>query len=170
MKKYLLLTLLMSTAIIFLGYFIYLGQKPVRTANKATTEQFKASSVQLNADTIFDLVNQERIKAGVKPLVRDTRLDASAQIKADDMANNNYFAHINPTTQVNGYTLIPTGICSYKSENIIMIASSGDKNVSAIDWWLNSKAHHDAMLSPEYDVTGIAVNGIIGVQHFCNLK
>lgn len=124
--------------------------------------------VPLNADTILTLVNAERAKAGVAPLTLDPRLVQSSQTKADDMVTNNYFAHINPATGVNGYTLIPSGMCVYRSENIgNSIDLSGDNNQQTVEWWMNSKPHHDAMLNPEYTLTGIAVNGHYSVQHFC---
>lgn len=124
----------------------------------------------LNADTVFNLVNAEREKAGVKPLARDARLDQSAQTKADDMANNNYFAHINPTTGVNGYKLIPSGLCSYQSENI----NAALTNEEAVTEWMNSEPHRNAILDQQYDISGIGLawqgDYYIVTQHFCNLK
>ncbi len=139
--------------------FTVFSQKPVQNTPTAV--------VELNADTIFNLVNEERTKAGLAPLVRDSRLDESAQIKADDMNANNYFAHINPETGVNGYTLIPSGICSYKSENII---ENSMFEQAAVNGWMASKPHHDAILDAQYDSAGLAVSGNKVVQHFCNLK
>jgi uncharacterized protein YkwD len=151
-------------AVLLVGV-IYLANYEVKSAPTAPTQ-----ATELKADTIFNLVNAERTKAGLAPLVRDTRLDESAQIKADDMTANNYFAHINPETGVNGYTLIPNGICSYKSENIIKVDKVGEKNTDAIEWWMNSKPHREAILSQEYDIAGMAVSGNVGTMHFCNLK
>lgn len=142
------------------------AQKPVENAVKGVQTQ----SEPLNADKILELVNAERAKVGVAPLVSDQRLVASAQTKADDMATNNYFGHINPTTGVNGYTLIPNGICVYKSENLGITKGYQDNNAQQIKWWLNSKPHHDAMLDAKYSLTGVAVNGDKVVQHFCQVK
>ncbi len=38
-----------------------------------------------NPNEVFRLVNEERIKAGVKPLIRTTELDISAETKAKRM-------------------------------------------------------------------------------------
>jgi uncharacterized protein YkwD len=140
-----------------------LAQKPQQTAPQTVTVQ----SVPLDATKIFNLVNEQRVLAGLKPLVRDARLDASAQAKATDMDVNNYFAHINPTTGVNGYTLIPNGVCSYKSENI---SQNWQIDSGVVSGWMGSKPHHDAILDDQYDITGIAVSGTKVTQHFCNLK
>ncbi len=166
-KKVALIALI--TALLITGVtFTVLSQKPTQTAPETPTAQV---TKPLNADTIFELVNQEREKAGLQPLVRDARLDASAQAKADDMANNNYFAHVNPVTGVDGYTLIPNGICSYKSENISeMVDDYGDNNLDTILGWMGSESHRNALLNADYDLAGMAVSGNKVVQHFCNLK
>ena len=50
-----------------------------------------------NASKTVDLVNEQRKTLGAKALVHDNDLSAIAQKKAEDMANNNYFAHESPT-------------------------------------------------------------------------
>ena len=125
----------------------------------------------LNADTIFNLVNNERTKAGLKPLVRDARLDATAQTRADDMVARNYFSHYDP---IDGHKLINDkyyidawSICSHGSENISMNWPTNAKTVSG---WMGSKLHHDAILKADYTLTGVAVSGNKVVQHFCVAK
>ncbi len=124
-------------------------------------------SVPLDADVIFDLVNQERIKAGVKPLTRDARLDATAQERADDMVTRNYFSHFDPIT---GGKMIDEqdGGCHF-SENIVWIKyeTPQEDNQEAVSWWLNSKSHREAMLNQSYTNSGIAINNKRIVQHFC---
>lgn len=164
-----LLVVIPVSALIALGLYTYprfATEKPVITYAQPVQQP---ETIKLNADTIFELVNAERVKNGLQPLIRDARLDESAQQKVDDMATNGYFAHINPTTGVNGYTLIPYGLCSYQSENIGFSHDTGDNNVKQIQWWMNSKPHHDAILDIQYELTGIAVSGDKVVQHFCNL-
>lgn len=154
-------------AILFVGLGIYVTQaeKPVQSAVNGSQVQIEP----LNADKILSLVNAERAKVGVAPLVSDPRLVQSAQAKADDMVANNYYAHVNPATGVSGYTLIPKGICVYKSENI----NEAYTATEAVSKWMASKPHHDAMLDGKYTLTGVgfAKNTKSGwyeiVQHFC---
>lgn len=42
---------------------------------------------------MLELVNQERKKVGVTPLRLDSNVSKSAQLKADDFANRNYYDH-----------------------------------------------------------------------------
>lgn len=123
----------------------------------------------LNADTIFNLVNNERVKAGLRPLVRDDRLDASAKAKADDMVKYNYFDHVRDGKH--GYEYIPVGMCSYKSENIENYTNPYfDSNKAVIYSFMQSTPHRDAILNKDYTLTGIAISGNKIVQHFCIAK
>ena len=160
-------TITISTILLCAGVIIYYAnKKPIyHTPQIVHTVQI---SVPLSADTIFNLVNTERIKAGISPLMRDARLDASAQAKADDMTVNGYFNHISPITGKHGYELIPKGMCLQNGENIGLATDmAGDNNYDAVNWWMHSKPHHDAILNPKNMLTGIGVNGAVSVQHFC---
>lgn len=166
MKK--AIAILAITALVITGLVVYASNQPKQAISHSTTtvEQSKP----LNADTLFNLVNTEREKANLKPLTRDTRLDTSAQQKANDMAINNYFDHVNPNTGIHGYALIPDGICVYRSENIMRRDRIGDDNQDAIVSWMNSESHKRAILDSQYDIAGMGVNDNIAVQHFCDIK
>lgn len=155
------------SALTFTGLVIYSSQaeEPVRTAIKAPVEQ-----IPLNADTIFNLVNAEREKAGLKPLVRDTRLDATAQARADDMVARKYFSHNDPVTGENLVNILNgQKQCASSSENIAanLTKTPNKDNEETVESWMNSTAHRDALLRADYTHTGVAVNGDKIVQHFC---
>lgn len=167
-KRYLLVPIAL-----LIGLCVYLSvtqeeysAQPVTTGTEQVVETPK--TIQLNADTIFALVNEERSRAGVKPLVRDPELDASAQAKADDMARFSYFAHTNPTTGKHGYEYIRYSKCSYRSENLSQTTGFLDNNTQTVSGWMRSVPHRAAMLDSQYDRTGIAISRGYVVQHFCN--
>jgi len=118
---------------------------------------------------LLRLTNEERVKAGAKPLILDPLLDKSAQIKADDMSANDYFGHVNAKGK-HGYTLIRDvgKECSWVSENIWLVGDefSAEKAVTS---WVGSAPHFKAMTNQRYESTGfgIAGNKYI-VQHFCD--
>lgn len=153
----------LATALLLLVPAVVLAVKP-----RQTPVQPVQTSAPLNADTILTLVNNERTKAGLNPLVSDPRLVAIAQARADDMVARNYFAHRDPVTNENMVKALP--YCTFVSENLSKVDEFGDKNTDAITGWLNSKPHHDAMLDSRYTLTGIAVNGNIATQQFCIAK
>lgn len=142
-------------------------QTPVKVASTAGAAA--PASVPLNATTIFTLVNAERTQRGLKPLIRDTRLDASAQTKADDMYINNYFGHVSPSTGVHGYENIDPKLCSYRSENLTetYVGETGNLSEKSVESWIKSTSHREAILNPQYSLTGVAVSGNKVVQHFC---
>jgi len=130
----------------------------------------------LSAPTVqelLDAVNTERAKAGVAPLTIDARLNTSAQVKADDMIATNDLDHID----ANGkhgyeYAMEYNSDCKIPSENYYWGTQDHKTAKSAIAWWMNSKPHHDAMLSPSYDTTGFGIvwgDKMVVVQHFCTI-
>lgn len=166
MKK-LLVILGIVTVVYSLFVFAYIFDdlnKPKKTVTNVQAVQ-QPELVKLNADTIFNLVNAERAKNGLQPLIRDARLDATAQSRADDMVARDYFGHNDPVTGEKMIDKQDAG-CHF-SENIISVDDIGEKNTDALKWWMNSKPHHDAILKAEYTSTGVAVNGNKAVQHFC---
>ena len=172
MKKWLYIALV---ALLILGV-VYLANYEVKSAEIAptqATEQVNAPVVtvsMLDADILFNMVNEERAKAGIKPLVRNEKLDYSAQQKSDDMAKYNYFSHDNPSTGFHGYDYIPRGMCpGYQSENITHSATT-DRNKASMDGWMDSPPHRKAILDPDYEYAGVGVNGDYGTMHFCDLE
>lgn len=173
MKKVFVLIIL--TALLITGVSItVLSQKtPEKPVYVAQNE-----NIPLNADTLFNLVNAEREKVGLKPLIRDARLDQSAQFKADDMVARNYFSHYDPTDEKTmngvqkGYELTNHNTCEYVSENAAtnLTKTPNKDNEDTIASWMNSEAHRNAILDSQYDITGVAISGDKIVQHFCNLK
>lgn len=127
-----------------------------------------------DAQEMLELVNAERKKVGVKPLTIDKNVQKSAQLKADDFAERDYYSHIVKGTK---YTLTPemaeyvNKSCSSSGENI-----NGDNTSSqqAFDTWMDSKPHREAILDGKYTLTGFGVSledtDYFTVQHFCVAK
>lgn len=136
----------------------------------------KTAQTASNPPTIAQLlalVNAERAKNGVAPLKEDARLDASAQMKANDEVAYNYFGHISPPASPNagrqGYLYInDTGItCVTDSENLTENNPGSDTSEQAVYSWIQSPPHHKAMIDPRYTLTGFGINGNEIVEHFC---
>lgn len=116
---------------------------------------------------LFNAVNAERAKVGVKPLAIDPALNVTAQIKADDMHRTGLLAHKDADGKSGNSYITDAGIkCYWQSENL----SWKNHDINAImRWWIDSPAHYNAMISPEYDTTGFGISEEnIVVQHFCD--
>lgn len=194
-------TLLTIATLVALGFIGVLG---INTLIGAANEPVRPHSVELSkyevgpptAEELLELVNAERERVGVKPLSLDKNVQKSAQLKADDMADRDYFSHIVKGTK---YTLTPemdkwiSKSCSESSENI-QFTEEGTSQ-TAFDRWVDSKPHHRAMIDPKYTSTGFGVsfdtsikeseidgsirrdghkgdtkNAFISVEHFCIAK
>lgn len=169
MKVNALILALAVASVSTLGFFAYVMMsqpEPVKPA--AITEP---EELPLTRENLLKLVNEERAKVGVAPLVIDERLNQSAQMKADDMATYEYFSHTNHDgTQ--GYEFAAGTMretCRYVSENITdnIYANNSSRAIRA---WIDSKPHHEAMIDAKYSVTGFGFSGTKVVQHFCQVR
>lgn len=124
-------------------------------------------------EEMLELINQERARAGVAPLVIDESVQKVAQMKADDMNARGYFQHnilgTDYTLTVEMYVIMNSR-CKSSSENIYKYALGTSQR--AFNWWKNSKPHYEAMKDPKYTHTGFGVAGPENktVQHFCVAK
>ena len=125
---------------------------------------------------ILELVNQERARIGVAPLVMDENVQKSAQLKADDMEAKGYRQHNIPGTNSmlspEMAQLYRESNCSVAGENLIWRSDNGIETTGgAFDGWMGSEPHRKAIQNPKYTKTGIAVSPDkrIVVQHFCQV-
>ena len=99
-------------------------------------------------------INTFREDNGLKPLELSQPLGVAAESKAQDMAENNYLAHISPDGQglqellnMVGYTFNTT-----IGENI----AAGQQDPGAtFEQWVNSPEHREIMLGEEFTAVGI---------------
>lgn len=165
LKPIAITVVVLVTAVFAYLYINGLQHTPEASPSPSVSTQVKPATVS----ELLKLVNEERAKVGVAPLILDERLNQSAQRKVDDMVKYDYNAHVSPHDGKHGYEYInDTGIyCKIDSENYSYITSGILDAKSAVYWWMNSKAHHDAMLDPKYTLTGFGVSDGKAVEHFC---
>ncbi len=121
-------------------------------------------------EELLRLVNEERAKVGVAPLVLDAKLEQSAQWKADKMTETGNLAHVDATTGRNDGldyldSLHPD--CTNIGENLRWNVSGNNTALAAIDGWKSSAPHYKAMVSLLYTSTGFGISGTNIVEHFC---
>lgn len=102
---------------------------------------------------VTDATNAARADQGRAPLVRDSLLDVAAQRKAEDMANNGYFAHWSPAG-VSPWHWFDVAGYSYKhaGENLaVHFTDSGE----VVDAWLDSPTHRENIMDEKFTEIGI---------------
>lgn len=117
----------------------------------------------------FELLNKFRADNNLSPLQIHSGLVNVARLKAQDIADNNYFSHLSPTYGSVSQMLRNAGI-SYSSaaENLSKAGNVSQAHLQLV----YSTGHRQIMLSPNYTRVGIGivslknVPGIIMVQIF----
>lgn len=130
--------------------------KPIYPNNQGNTGSEFTSNASISADEkeVLNLINNQRAENGLKPLEIDYEVQRVARIKAQDMVDNNYFAHESPTYGTPFNMLKSFGI-SYKTagENI----AGNSTNNGAVNAWMNSQGHRANILNGNYTYTGIGI-------------
>lgn len=131
--------------------------KPKPAPKLVSSIQVKSVAPTDEELVMIDLVNQERIKAGLKPLALDNRLVYLARLKSRDMIDYDYFDHTSPTYGAPSRMISIAGIpyrCA--GENLAGAYATAIAHHSLI----NSPGHRANMLHPHYTHIGIgAVHG-----------
>ena len=103
---------------------------------------------------ILELINEERAAAGLNSVYLSERLDAAADLHSKQMAEQDFFDHINPVTAstpearaiAEGYQYIELG------ENI---GSGFSTPESIMEAWINSAKHRANILDPNFTHLGL---------------
>ena len=101
------------------------------------------------------LTNLERSKVGEAELKENPLLTQAAQAKANDMAKNNYFAHVSPDGKTPWYWFNKAGYqYLYAGENLAVHYSESGFVTQA---WMNSVTHRANIMKQNYTEIGTAV-------------
>ncbi|WP_270165117.1 CAP domain-containing protein [Paenibacillus sp. SYP-B4298] len=136
------------------------------TGSTPTTPSTGTGSTQQSQFTaeVVRLVNVERAKSGLQPLVSDDALANVALDKAKDMANNNYFSHTSPTYGSPFDMMSQYGIkYSYAGENI---ASGQQSPAQVMQDWMNSQGHRENIMNANFKKIGVGYYNGRWVQMF----
>lgn len=103
---------------------------------------------------LVDLANKDRSASGEPALTRNTLLDTAAQLKAQDMANSQYFAHTSPAGITPWHWFNQVGYYfTYAGENL---AIDFNESMDVENAWLNSPKHRENIMSNNFTEIGIA--------------
>lgn len=103
---------------------------------------------------LFNLLNQERARAGLQRLQWDPRLAESARYHAQRMAQQRQLSHLLPGEPDMGERVAATGIRFDAVAENVAYAPTVE---SAHQGLMNSPPHRANILNPQYDAVGVAV-------------
>lgn len=120
-----------------------------------TISIFKPKETANIHNEILRLVNIERNKSNLKPVIICTELSKVAELKSKDMAISNYFDHTSPTYGSPFNMMDQFGI-TYKAaaENI---AKGYKTPESVVKGWMDSPGHRANILNANYGKMGIGL-------------
>ena len=117
-------------------------------------------------DEVIRLVNEIRVKNGLKALSKNWELCRVARYKSQDMVDKHYFSHTSPTYGTPFQMMKSFGI-TYRAagENIAYGQRTPKEVVTA---WMNSSGHRENILNSSYTQIGVGyvTNGNYWTQMF----
>ena len=110
--------------------------------------------VTADEQLMVDMINQERIAAGVSPVKLDLRLASVGRAKANDLKANNYFDHNSPTYGSPWAMMQQVGLTvGWAGENL-----SGNKSVEgSMAALMLSPGHKANILDPRFTHVGVGI-------------
>lgn len=131
-----------------------------RPQSDTPSAQVLAYASEMSRGALANATNSARAANGLVGLTLDGQLNNSAQMKAEDMAAKNYWAHVSPDGTEPWYFFEQAGYSYVKAgENLAYGFSSSQ---ATVDGWMNSASHRANILG-EYNDVGF---GIVNVPDY----
>lgn len=114
----------------------------------------------ISVKDLLEYTNAKRKDSGLSELRLNSALSVAAKLKAEDMFNNQYWAHISPGGKEPwDFILGQNYDYIYAGENL---AKNFNNSRDVVEAWMKSQSHRENLLSPNYDEIGFAVvNGVM---------
>ncbi len=128
-------------------------EKSAAVSNKTSAKIFDLEH------RVFDLINQERAKAGLPSLVWNEDLARVARGHSQNMAASHFFSHTGLDGKMVNNRADAAGVKSWRliGENIAYNRGFGDPTGCAVQNWMNSPGHRDNILKTDWRESGIGV-------------
>lgn len=162
-------------------YAAYAGGEGLRPA-----EEFDEAEVER---IVFELVNEERVERGLRPLERNQALDDAAGAHSEDMAEQDYVGHggVDGSAPLDRYGEHCDGnvgenvanawhdrnVVYGDDEEVLHLDTEREVAEHLLRKWNESERHRDTMYSDLWSSTGVGVtvgegNELYAAQAFCS--
>jgi hypothetical protein len=126
----------------------------------SSSPQILSFATSIYQEEFFQMVNKERTRVGLDLVEESATLNAAARLKARDMFEQNYWAHVAPdgTTPWDFFRVVSYDY-TYAGENL---AKDFNTTAGVVAGWMSSPSHRDNLLNRNFEEMGIAVvNGVL---------
>ena len=146
---------LMRVAVSSIGVVLLIGAIVWSIQDHLARRDTTTLLASISASNVVSLTNIERQGDNLPVLRTSDLLTQAAQLKAEHMADNEYYAHVSPDGKTPLYWLDRVG---YKylnaGENLVIDRTTAEQAVSA---WMHSKDHRANILRPQFTEIGVGV-------------
>jgi hypothetical protein len=150
---YLPVVIIVSTVLSFSNFGSVLASKV-----RHPTGHVLAYATSMSIQGLLNSTNTARANNGVTTLKLDSRLDASAQAKANDMVTKDYWSHNTPSGDPPWVFIDAQGYAYQKlGENL---ATGFNNEQATIDGWMASPSHRENLLDPAFADVGFGYANI----------
>jgi hypothetical protein len=111
----------------------------------------------VTTSSILNLINAERSKARLSPVVNNAKLTEAAQMKADDMLSKGYFAHVGPDGKDPLSWYAKVGYNWSWAGEILALSQNTESDTAIMTAWMNSPEHRFIIMDLRYTETGIGI-------------
>lgn len=151
-KTRMIRSLIMSTVLLIVMLAMLAGDRAI--AAQGEENDIATYCAEEAEFEMLQRINELRAENDLEPLTLSQPLGVASEIKASEMADQDYLAHISPDGQTPRELLEEVGY-TYNTtigENI----AAGMKSAEAtFEQWLNSPEHREIMLNEEFTTVGI---------------
>lgn len=143
-------------------------EPPVTDPPPNPNDIFKDTVTALEQE-LMDLINAERVKAGLEPLELDPRLCAITSMRAYECSI--LFEHTRPNGESCFSVMEEYGYMDYKycGENILYCSVGFFDAADMVGMWMESEGHRENILSEKFNEMGLAVYEANGFYYAANL-
>lgn len=153
----------LAVLLLFVGFACFTSAQSVNTNivavtyNGFTTENNTTYAVERR---VFDLVNNERIKNGRRPLVWIDQAAVAARDHSENMAEFGYFSHTDLQGKQIANKADKYGLSDWREigENIAWLSGAADPATSVVESWMNSTGHRENILNSRFRESGIGLS------------
>ncbi len=132
------------------------------SANRPHTPTFQLAAQSDNLshieDQVLQQINQQRQDHGLSALQLNPQLSQIARSHSQQMANQNFYGHIDPQGRNHRRRVEAAGLRAYViGENLMKCIHADDPASLSVSSWMQSPAHRQNVLLSEMKETGVGI-------------
>jgi uncharacterized protein YkwD len=133
--------------------------RPSGGVDRLSSEGVSASTIRGMERNAFDLINKQRVEAGLDSLKWSDKVAELARLHSNNMAEYNFFSHkgLDGMMVDDRAAQLKMGAWNAIGENIAFMKGFPNPVETAVDRWLKSPSHKHNLLDPAWAETAVGL-------------